>query len=72
MQNAELCRLVRESRYTVDDTKIAEAILVRIAMPVPALALRRSSRRRAVRSFRPARHVTSFRLIRHGAALPAM
>ena len=72
MQNELLCRLVRESRYTVDDTKIAEAIFARIATPVPALTLRRSPRRRAVRSFHPARHVSSFRLVRQGAPLPAM
>ncbi len=72
MQNETLCRLVRESRYTVDETELAEAIFARIMMPVLTPTLRRSPRRRAVRSFHPARHVSSFRLIRHGAALPAM
>jgi|GraSoiStandDraft_51_1057287.scaffolds.fasta_scaffold246957_2 hypothetical protein len=72
MQNEALCRLVRESRYTVDDTELAAAIFARIAMPVLTPPLRRSRRRRAVRSFHPARHVSSFRLIRQGAPLPAM
>jgi len=72
MDNETLCRLVRESRYAVDDDKIAEAIFARIAMPVLTPTLRRPPRRRGVRSFRPASHVSSFRLIRQGVALPAM
>ena len=72
MENETLCRLVRESRYAVDDTQIAEAILARITMSFHTPPFRRPHRRRAVRSFRPARHISSFRLIRQGVALPAM
>ncbi|HEY5195795.1 MAG TPA: hypothetical protein VIJ51_02075 [Solirubrobacteraceae bacterium] len=64
MQIDTLSRLVRESRYPLDDNAIAEAILARITMPVLTPPLRRSRRRRSVRSFHPARHVSSFHLVR--------
>lgn len=71
MQNDTLTRLVRESRYPLDDEEIAAAILTRITMPalIPVLAPR--PRRRSVRSFHPARHVSSFHLVRHGMQIPA-
>jgi hypothetical protein len=64
MQIETLSRLVRESRYPLDDNEIAEAIFARITMPVLTPPLGRFPRRRSVRSFHPARHVSSFRLIR--------
>ncbi|HEX3872569.1 MAG TPA: hypothetical protein VHW26_00380 [Solirubrobacteraceae bacterium] len=64
MQIDTLSRLVRESRYPLDENEIAAAILARITMPVFTPPLGRSRRRRQVRSFHPARHVSSFRLIR--------
>jgi hypothetical protein len=71
MQIETLCRLVRESRYTVADDELAEAILARITMPAVTPAFKRRPRRRSVRSFHPARHVSSFRLVREGVPLPA-
>jgi len=72
MENETLCRLVRESRYTIDEAEVAKAIFGRIAMPVLTPTLGRPPRRRTVRSFHPARNVSSFRLIRQGVALPAI
>jgi hypothetical protein len=62
MQIDTLSRLVRESRYPLDNDEIAEAILARITMPVLTPPLRRFPRRRSVRSFHPARHISSFHL----------
>jgi hypothetical protein len=64
MQIDTLSRLVRESRYPLDENEIAAAILARITMPAYTPALRRAPRRRQVRSFHPATHATSFRLVR--------
>ncbi|HWH11965.1 MAG TPA: hypothetical protein VG165_12615 [Solirubrobacteraceae bacterium] len=64
MQIDTLSRLVRESRYPLDNDEIAEAILARITMPVLTPQLRPSHRRRSVRSFHPARHISSFHLVR--------
>lgn len=70
MQNDTLTRLVRESRYPLDENEIASAILTRITMPAMTPVLAHRPRRRSVRSFHPARHVSSFRLIRHGMPVP--
>jgi hypothetical protein len=72
MQIDTLSRLVRESRYPLDDDEIAAAILARITMPALTPTLGRAPRLRSVRSFHPARNVSSFRLIRQGVAIPAM
>jgi hypothetical protein len=72
MQIDTLSRLVHESRYQIDENEIAEAILARITTPAALTpAFKRPPRRRSVRSFHPARHASSFRLIRQGPRIPA-
>jgi hypothetical protein len=64
MQTDTYRRLVRESRYPIDEGLVAEAILARISMPAMTPELARLPRRRTVRSFRPCRNASSFRLAR--------
>jgi hypothetical protein len=64
MQINTICRLVRESRYPIDEAVIAEAILARITMPQLTPPLGRPSRSRMIRSFHPTRQASSFRLAR--------
>ncbi|MEJ7826185.1 MAG: hypothetical protein WKF48_12185 [Solirubrobacteraceae bacterium] len=63
---ANIQQLVAESTYPIDESVIAEAILVRAAARrlVPDLAFRRAPADPEVRSFRPDRGARSFRLVR--------
>jgi len=63
---ANIQQLVAESTYPIDESVIAEAILVRAAARrlVPDLAFRQAPAQPEVRSFRPHRGARSFRLAR--------
>lgn len=63
-RTATLKQLIAASRYPIDETAVAEAIVIRSKARrlVPGLTFRIELARPAVRSFRPFRGVLSFRL----------